>query len=114
MTGGSHSPRLLPPVMGGIKTQTGGSPGGAKIFKIQGAPPGNGGDHREEPKFSNFWWLPPVMGGSTRRVWGSGSSDRPADVGHEMGHESVIIKDFALVVLIISKSFMSSRSTKFW
>ena len=49
--------------MGGIKTQTGGSPGGAKIFKIQGAPPGNGGDHRGEPKFSNFWWLPPVMGG---------------------------------------------------
>ena len=42
MTGGSHSPRLLPPVMGGIKTQTGGSPGGAKIFKIQGAPPGKG------------------------------------------------------------------------
>ena len=107
--------------MGGIKTQTGGSPGGAKIFKIQGAPPGNGGDHRGEPKFSNFWWLPPVMGGEHSGSLGErlppssdGTSDRPADVGHEMGHESVIIKDFALVVLIISKSFMSSRSTKFW
>ena len=60
---GEPLPPVAPPGNGGIKTQTGGSPGGAKIFKIQGAPPGNGGDHRGEPKFSNFWWLPPVMGG---------------------------------------------------
>ena len=49
----------------------GGTPGGAKISKIQGAPPGNGGEHRGESQSLNFRWLPPEMGGgSTRGVSG--------------------------------------------
>ena len=45
--GESHP--VLPPVSGGAEydrgeqNPNGGTPGGAKIFKIQGAPPGNGG-----------------------------------------------------------------------
>ena len=65
MTGGSNSPRLLPPIMGGIKTQTGGTPGGAKIFKIQGAPPGNGGEHRGEFRSEILECSPRKWGGST-------------------------------------------------
>ena len=59
-------PVAPPPIMGGSKTQTGGTPGGAKIFKIQGAPPGNGGEHRGEFRSEILECSPRKWGGSTR------------------------------------------------
>ena len=56
-------PVAPPPHNGGSKTQTGGTPGGAKIFKIQGAPPGNGGGSTGGSLFWDFRVLPPEMGG---------------------------------------------------
>ena len=42
---GEPLPPVATPGNGGVQNPNRGSPGGAKIFKIQGAPPRNGGEH---------------------------------------------------------------------